>query len=244
MQINIYKDYAELSFRIARVIVQQIKEQPDSVICLASGETPLLAYALMSKIITIQRVDTSQCTFVGLDEWVGIPKDNTGSCHYFLRQNVFDPLQLKPHQIKLFNALSDDLKAECDMMDDFIRSRGGINLMVVGIGMNGHIGFNEPGVSSELYSHIINLDNKTQAVGQKYFTETTVLKQGITLGLKHFMESKISLLMANGLIKADIMKLALEGKISNAVPASIIQKHPRGIVMLDEAAATHLAKKI
>ena len=243
MQLNVYKDYAELSFKIASVIVQQIVEQPTSVICLASGETPLLAYGLMAKIISIQKIDISQCTFIGLDEWVGIPKHNTGSCHYFLRQNVFDPLQLKPYQIKLFNALSDDLRSECDTMDDFIRTKGGINLMVVGIGMNGHVGFNEPGASPELYSHVIDLDNKTQTVGQKYFTEKTSLKQGITLGLKHFMASKIGLIMANGSRKADIMKLALEGEIKTEIPASIIQRHKGGIVMLDEEAAAHLTKE-
>ncbi len=243
MQLNIYKDYTELSFRAARTIVQQIIDEPESVICLASGETPLLAYALMSKIIVVQKVDISQCTFIGLDEWVGISKENTGSCYYYLRQNVFDPLQLKANQFKLFNAVSNDLNAECDSMDDFIRSKKGIDLMVVGVGMNGHIGFNEPGVSTELYSHVINLDEKTKTVGQKYFTEATALKQGITLGLKYFMESKIAVLIANGSKKADIMKLALGGEISNTVPASIIQRHQHGIVMLDEAAAANLPNK-
>ncbi len=115
--------------------------------------------------------------------------------------------------------------------------------MIVGVGMNGHIGFNEPGVSFDNYSHVINLDETTQSVGQKYFDRPVALKQGITLGLKHLLESKKALMIANGSKKAGIIKKALEEEISNSVPASIIRKHSNGVVMIDEEAASLLKKE-
>ena len=114
---------------------------------------------------------------------------------------------------------------------------GGIDFMLVGIGMNGHIGFNEPGVSPDLQSHVIALDEMTRAVGQKYFHQETALSQGITLGLKNLLESGKVLLVANGERKAPIVRLALEGPISNEVPASLIRKHPKGLAFLDQKAA-------
>jgi galactosamine-6-phosphate isomerase len=133
--------------------------------------------------------------------------------------------------------MSNDLSLECRDMDTFVRASGGIDLMVVGVGMNGHIGFNEPGVSWTLSSHVIGLDEKTQTVGQKYFTEPTTLKQGITLGLQHFMDAKKALVLANGPRKADIMRRVLHDGVSSDVPASIVHQHAHGIVMLDRAAA-------
>ncbi len=238
MQVEIYPDYAELSFRAADKLVKQIVAKPASVFCLASGESPLLTYALMTQLINIQKIDVSQCTFVGLDEWVGIPPDNPGSCHYFLQQYVFQPLKLKSHQIKLFNVFSGDLAGECKSMDSFVSSKGGIDMMVVGIGLNGHIGFNEPGVSPDHYSHVITLDEKTRTVGQKYFAEATELSEGITMGLKRVAEARNVLLLANGLRKADIIRQTLKEGISTAIPSTLIRQHQHATVMVDSAAAS------
>ncbi|HRQ52474.1 MAG TPA: glucosamine-6-phosphate deaminase, partial [Agriterribacter sp.] len=185
--------------------------------------------------------DFSSCTFIGLDEWVGIPPGNEGSCAFFFRTHVFEQLNFSPPRIHLFNALSENPAQECAAMDKVIFENGGIDLMLVGIGMNGHIGFNEPGVSFDLYSHVIRLDETTTSVGQKYFKEVTALHQGITLGLKHLMESKKVLLLANGNKKAGIIQSVIEGEITNAVPASIIRQHTNSIVMLDKEAADMLA---
>jgi 6-phosphogluconolactonase/glucosamine-6-phosphate isomerase/deaminase len=141
----------------------------------------------------------------------------------------------------LFNALSDDLEDECRKMDAIIHEKGGIDLMVVGIGLNGHIGFNEPGVSNDLYSHVIELDDKTQSVGQKYFKEAVALKQGITLGLNHLMESETVILIANGFKKADIIQMTIQNKISNKIPATIIREHPNSFLMIDREAAAKIS---
>jgi glucosamine-6-phosphate isomerase len=189
------------------------------------------------------KTDISQSTFIGLDEWVGVPPENEGSCHYFFKSLLLKPLNFSPEQIHLFNALSTDTAGECRKMDNLILQKGGIDLMIVGVGMNGHIGFNEPGTSFDKYSHVIDLDESTLNVGQKYFKEQVALRQGITLGLKHLQQSKRVFLIANGAKKAAVIRETLEGEISERFPASIIRTHPQGVVMIDETAASMLSQR-
>jgi glucosamine-6-phosphate isomerase len=240
MTVEIYKDYESLSTQVAQRICRLVQDEPKSVLCLAAGDTPRLAFTLLTAIARKQKIDFSRCTFVGLDEWVGIGPENPGSCHYFLRNHLFDPLQIRNEQIHLFNSMAGNIEAECSKMDKIISEKGGIDLMLVGVGMNGHIGFNEPGVSPRLYSHIIDLDATTQSVGQKYFKESTALKQGITLGLQHLLQSKEVILMASGEKKSGVIQKALEGPITPDMPASIIRKHKQGCVMVDQQAASLL----
>ena len=238
MQTSIFKNYETLSKHAADEIIKLLISHPAAVICLATGDTPRLTYELMVKAAMDQKIDFSQCSFVALDEWVGIPPQNEGSCHYFLQENIFKPLQIDPANIYLFDALTNDLEIECSKMDKLIKDKGGIDLMLVGVGMNGHIGFNEPGTSTETFTHVVDLDHTTQSVGQKYFTTQTQIKQGITLGLKHFLESKKVMMMASGKKKAGIMKQVLEEAITPAIPASIIRMHENAVVMMDEEAAS------
>ncbi len=243
MQQKIYKDYHTLSQHSADEIIDLVTKKPEAVVCLASGDTPRLMCKLMTERAIKEKVDFSRCTFIGLDEWVGIPPENEGSCHFFFQTQVFKPLQVSSSQIHLFNALSKDPAQECAVMDKIIREKGGIDLMIVGVGMNGHIGFNEPGTSFDHYSHVIDLDSTTTSVGQKYFAQPVALKQGITLGLKHLLESKKVIVLANGIKKAAIIKKVLEDKVSSETPASIIRLHPLGILMIDEEAASLLKKE-
>ncbi|MDQ3535713.1 MAG: glucosamine-6-phosphate deaminase [Bacteroidota bacterium] len=238
MQIKIFKDYNKLSFATAEIIINQVKEKPDSVICFASGDTPKLTCHYIVEKATKHRVDFSKVTFVGLDEWVGIPPSDSGSCHFFFRKNLIEPLHLTEAQVHLFKALSNDLKVECIKMDESILSCGGIDIILVGIGLNGHIGFNEPGTSPELYSHVKDLDALTIQTGQKYFNHTMPLQKGITLGFKHFNEAKKAIIIANGLKKAEIIKKTVEEGISIEIPASIINQHRNGYILLDEEAAS------
>lgn len=238
MLLKIFSNYNELSAHAAGEIVDLVKRKPDAVLCLAAGDTPRLTYEMVAKKAGAQKVDFSKVTFIGLDEWVGIPPENEGSCHYFLYKNLFTPLQISATQIHLFNALTDDLAAACKKMDTTILQAGSIDLMLVGIGMNGHIGFNEPGVAFDLYSHVIDLDENTQQVGQKYFREAMPLRKGVTLGLQHFLEADTAILIANGIKKSGVIQKAVHGPLTNELPASIIQKHRNGLVMVDEEAAS------
>ncbi len=240
MQLEIYKDYETLSAHAADEIVELVKNKPNAVICLASGDTPRLTCTCTVEKAIKEKVDFSQCTFIGLDEWVGVPPENKGSCNWFFQSLFLQPLKMPAANIHLFNSMSDDLAGECGKMDAVIAAKGVIDLMIVGIGMNGHIGFNEPGVSFDNYSHVIGLDPITLFVGQKYFTETVKLSKGITLGLKHLVESKKVLLIANGNKKAEVIKKTVEGIITNSFPASIMQLHANGFVLVDESASSLL----
>jgi galactosamine-6-phosphate isomerase len=243
MELKIYKDYEDLSANAADEIINLVKNKPDAVLCLASGDTPRLTCTLAVEKALKQKIDFSRCTFIGLDEWVGVPPHNEGSCHYFFQKNLIEPLKIPAANIHLFDALSDNLEKQCRMMDDTIAAKGGIDLMIVGIGMNGHIGFNEPGVSFDNYSHFIDLEPITLAVGKKYFKEAVSLGKGITLGFKHLVQTKKVLLIANGIKKAEVVKRTIEEAVTNNFPATIMQTHPNGIIMVDSEAASLLTKK-
>jgi galactosamine-6-phosphate isomerase len=240
MQLAIYKDYQELSSHAANAIIDCIKNKPTTVICLASGDTPKLMCSLFVQKVAKEKIDVSQCTFIGLDEWVGIPPENAGSCHHFFQTYVFKPLNLPSSQFYLFNALSNELAEQCRQMDKVIAEKGGIDLMIVGVGMNGHIGFNEPGVAINNYAHVIELDELTQTVGQKYFKEPVTINKGITLGLQHLLESKQVIMLANSNKKATVIKKATDEPISTKFPATVMRMHNKSIMMIDEQAASLL----
>ena len=243
MEVIVENSYEEMSARTADMIVSSIRKNPQALLCLAAGDTPRVAYTLVAERVAEEKIDLSRCKFVSLDEWVGIGADNPGSCRYFLRTTLFNPLGLSDNQLHLFNSLAPDLDKECRDMDGFIQTNNGIDLIVVGIGRNGHIGFNEPGVATNLHSHVVELDNTTKTVGQKYFNETTALTQGITLGLKHLLEAKQAILIANGKVKAEVIAQSVEGPVDISMPASIMQQHSNGFVILDKEAASGLKKR-
>jgi galactosamine-6-phosphate isomerase len=242
MQILRFKNYEELSGYMADFIADSIKNKPNLVLCMASGSTPSLTCDLLVQKLREMKVDHSKFTFLGLDEWVGLPPTNTGSCHYFFHKKIFEPLQLSSSQYFLFNALADDLKSECSKMDKVIAEKGGIDIMIVGIGMNGHIGFNEPGTSFTSLSHVAELDEITKSVGQKYFSGPVELGKGITIGFGHLMKTKKVFLMANGSKKTEVIKKTIEGPVTENFPASIMQQHPNGFILIDEEAASLLSK--
>lgn len=241
MKVTVEKNYESMSLRAARHVIDLVKSKPDALICIAAGHTPELTCDLIAQIAKKENIDFSRCYFVSLDEWVGIPPENEGSCQYFLRNFLFNPLHISEQHMHLFDPLDDDLRKECIEMDNFIREHGGIDLIIVGVGRNGHIGFNEPGASFEQYSHVIDLDETTQTVGQKYFREETRLTHGITLGLQHLMDARSAVMIANGEKKAAVMKDAIEGEISPKMPASIMRTHPNAEIIIDKEAASMLS---
>ncbi len=235
-----FTNYKELSAYAANEIANAIKEKPTLTLCMASGHTPALTAELLAKQLLAEKIDFSQITFIGLDEWVGLPPENEGSCHYFFKTKLFKPLQLHPSQCFLFDAMAGDLETECKKMDSIIAGKGGIDIMLVGIGMNGHIGFNEPGTPFDKLCHIAELDDTTKTVGQKYFKEKTVLHQGITIGLGHLLNAKKVFLKADGKRKAEVIQKTVEGGITESFPASIMQQHANGFAIVDEEAASLL----
>ncbi len=236
MTLKQYPDYASLSRATADLIVKYISAKKNSIVCLASGHTPRAVFECLIDDVKSNRLDISQCIFVSLDEWVGISASQYGSCRAMMDDDFFTPLQIPSSQIKFFNGLADDLEAEAKNMNAFIESYGGLDIMLVGIGTNGHIAMNEPGTSFNAYAHIGILAEETKIVGQKYFSESTTLNKGITLGLKHFRESKLPILMANGEKKTAIMQQTLSSNPVESLPSSVVHLMTQGYIMMDDLA--------
>ncbi len=236
-QIRMFRDYEEMSAKASDNIVDCIRKKPGALLCFAAGDTPKLTLEMAVEKIRTQNIPTTSLAFVGLDEWVGITPENEGSCQFFFRKYWTEPLGLKEEQFHFFNALSTNLEQECRLMVAFIRERGGIDLILVGLGMNGHIGFNEPGTDWSLHAHVTDLDPVTQQVGQKYFREETNVAKGISLGFAWLQSARRLMLLVNGAKKAAIVKEMLEGPVSSQVPASILQTLSDAEILLDQEAS-------
>ena len=240
MEVKIFDNYNAMSSATADIIIDCVKNKPNALLCFATGNTPVLTYKLLAEKVKQQQIDLSKCFCIGLDEWLGVPPQVKGSCHYDLNEHVFRPLGIAESQIHLFDGLSTDIASECRKMNELVCEHRGVDFLLAGIGVNGHIGFNEPGVDPLLEAHDQLLHPTTLASGQNYFKEITKLEKGITLGLSQAMNAKKFLVVANGKSKADIIKKTVEGEVTNEVPASYIQQCENGIVIIDREAASSL----
>ncbi|ANH83411.1 hypothetical protein A8C56_22665 [Niabella ginsenosidivorans] len=240
MELRVFKDYGRASAVVADIMSTVLAEKPDAVLCMASGDSPRLACALFCEQVKKEATDCSRLFLVGLDEWVGVPPATPGACSNDFRERLIEPLGLKKEQYHFFNGLASDLREECIKMDTVIAQKGGIDLMVVGVGMNGHIGFNEPGVDAGLKSHVIGLDAVTKEVGQKYFQVGRVLNKGITLGLSYLMEAKKVVLIASGAHKSGVIKKVLTDEVSSAFPATLLRRHGNSVIITDEDATAEI----
>lgn len=242
MIIEVMYNYSEMSIKTAEFIIEMVNKNPNALLCLAGGDTPIETYRLLVKASKEERVDFSQCKFVSLDEWVGLDENDEGSCKYFLYKEIFKPLNINKENICFFNAKCGDLQKECKRVDEFIFKNGPIDIILLGIGVNGHLGFNEPGIDFENYCHVLKLDKNTQTVGQKYFNKEMKLEYGISLGIKHILEAKTAILIANGEKKANIIKNLVEKDVTNEIPATALKLHANSFLFLDSDAAklTHI----
>ena len=240
MELKVFQDYSSMSGAAASMIIECVKAKPNALLCFATGDTPKLTYQLLSEMANRDKVDLSKCFFVGLDEWLGIPGDYTGSCHYFLHKYLFEPLGIRSSRLHLFNSMTTNDQQECETMNKLIAEKGPIDFMLVGVGMNGHIGFNEPGTDIHSTAHVAILDETTRTVGKKYFQEEVTINKGITLGMKQVLQTESLLMMASGKKKAAVIKRAVENEITIHFPASVIRHHQNALCMTDVEAASEL----
>ena len=242
MNINVNTKYEEMSRAAADFITEYVKSNPNALLCFPSGDTPTGIFRCLVQDATQGLVDFTGCSFIGLDEWVGLNGSDEGSCRHYMDEQLLLPLSIQTDKIHFFNGASANIEMECRRINDFIHQNGPLDLMMVGLGMNGHVGLNEPGVDFSLHAHISELQDNTKTVAKKYFQKEVPLAQGITLGPKDVLESKIAILIASGSKKAGIVARALEGEISENTPASIFQQHQNAYVFLDSDAAGLLSK--
>jgi glucosamine-6-phosphate deaminase len=233
MKINVSKNYEELCKKVAHFIVDDIKELSSPLLCLAGGDTPIGVY----KNFVESRADFNKAQFIGLDEWVGLDGADSGSCRFTLEESLYRPLNIEETKIQFFDGKASDLSRQCDETNQFIESNGPIDIALLGIGMNGHVGFNEPGSSLGSICRVVSLDEMTQTVGQKYFKTEQKLNQGITLGLKQILEARTVVLIASGEKKKPIIKELLADKEFNpSIPVSSLWQHPNCHLFADEDA--------
>jgi len=236
MTISIFKDYSSLSRATADLIGQYLLAKPQSLVCLASGHSPKGVFDCLIEDVKSNKLTLDQCNFVSLDEWVGIPPTQKGSCRAMMDEDFFKPLQIDQSHIFFFDGLASDISSEVMRINKLIDHHGGLDIMLVGIGTNGHIAMNEPGTPFDIKAHISTLAEETKSVGQKYFSSNTLLDQGITLGLQHFRDAKLPILIANGEKKSEIIKRVLSSTASENLPGSVVHLVDKAHVMVDDAA--------
>lgn len=237
MEIFVSDTYEAMSKQAADDVIEFMKLSDEPLICTASGHSPAALYKQITYRVSQKQLNISDWYFVGLDEWVGLNGSDEGSCRYHLNRELFDPLKINNSKICFFDGRAKNLQTECENVEEFIRKHKGIDVAILGVGMNGHVGMNEPGTPPALRSHVTDLDPITQKVGQKYFKEKQQLTQGITLGLATLMEARHIILLVSGSNKAEIIKKVIEGETSQQLPASLLRHHSGLRIYLDADAA-------
>jgi glucosamine-6-phosphate isomerase len=240
MKQIIYNDYTELSVKTAEMIAAVILEKPGALLCFPAGETSVGTFTRLIELTKNGKISFKECKIVGFDEWANLGEMKSENCYSFLKKHLFDHIDYSEDNFCFFDGESSDLAGECIKTDEFINKNGPIDLILLGAGMNGHLGLNEPGTSFDLYSHVVDLDETTKVVGQKYFSGKVNLTAGITLGMKHIMEAKKVILQLNGAKKAEVVRRVIESQISSVFPASIVKSHLNSFLLIDKEASRFL----
>ena len=237
MKIYRTKDYADMSRKAANVISAQIIMKPDCVLGLATGSTPIGLYKHLIEWYEKGDLDFSQVRTVNLDEYKGLSRENDQSYYYFMHQNLFDHVNIPSDNTHLPNGMEPDSEKECARYTQLIDSMGGVDLQLLGLGHNGHIGFNEPAEVFAKDVNCIDLTTSTIEANKRFFASADdVPKQAYTIGIKTIMKAKKILIVASGEDKAQILRDAFLGPITPHVPASVLQLHNDVTIVADEAA--------
>lgn len=238
MRVICAKDYQQASRHTANIISAQVILQPDSVLGLATGSSPIGTYQQLIEWYRKGDLDFSQVRTVNLDEYVGLGADNEQSYVAFMRKNFFNHINITPQNTHLPNGLELNAQKQCTAYDKLIRDLGGVDLQLLGIGHNGHIGFNEPCDEFVKGTHCVDLSQNTIDANARFFDdESQVPRQAYTMGILDIMQAKRVVMIVTGESKAQIVKDAFCGPVTPKVPASIMQLHPDFTLILDEAAA-------
>ena len=227
----------------ARIIAKLIRRKPDAVLGLATGSTPLGLYRELIRMHKEDGLDFSDVTTFNLDEYVGLSLEHPGSYHWFMWQHLFKQVNIHAGRIHIPDGMAADIPAFCAQYETDIRTAGGIDVQVLGIGRDGHVGFNEPSSSLASRTRIKTLTPDTITANRRFFSaDEKVPQHVITMGVGTIMDAHICMLLAFGEAKAEAVAKMVEGPITAMVPASVLQMHPKAIVIVDEAAARLLKR--
>ena len=241
MKIIRAKDYKDMSRKAANIISAQVIMKPNCVLGLATGGTPVGAYAQLVEWYNKGDLDFSEVTTVNLDEYRGLPKEHPESYWSFMHKNLFDHVNIRPEAIHLPDGTNPDAVDACTKYNGIIHSVGGIDLQLLGLGPNGHIGFNEPADAFSTGTHQVTLTESTRDANKRFFASIDeVPTHARTMGTREILQARRVLMVASGANKAQAIKDAFFGPVTPQVPASILQYHPDFTLVADEAALSLL----
>ena len=241
MQVYVAESYADISRKPANILSAQVILKPDTVMGLATGSSPVGTYQQLIEWYKKGDLDFAQVRTVNLDEYAGLAPEHSQSYRRFMQENFFDHINIPRENTHVPNGLAPDLEAECRRYNQVIQSLGGIDIQLLGMGHNGHIGFNEPGQAFELETHVVDLtDNTIEANARFFASRDEVPRQAITMGIKSIMQAQRIVMVVSGADKADMVRAAFAGPVVPQVPASILQMHPNFILVGDKAALSKL----
>lgn len=243
MRIIVAKDYKDMSRKAANIISAQIITKPNCVLGLATGSSPIGTYDQLVEWYEKGDLDFSQVSSVNLDEYRGLDHDHDQSYYYFMHEHLFDRVNINPANTNVPDGTEPDAEKECRRYEELIASYGGVDLQLLGLGHNGHIGFNEPAPAFDKETHCVDLTESTIEANKRFFASADdVPRQAYTMGIGTIMKAKKILVVVSGEDKAEIVAKAFCGDVTPEVPASILQFHPDVTVVVDEAAASKLPR--
>jgi len=244
MKYTLFKNYRMASEYVALDIAKTVMEKPDALLCLAAGHTSLGIFDAMVELQDSGAVDFRTAYIVGLDEWSNMAREDDGSCAGFLYANIYNRIGIPQDHIRLFDGMYDDGKTECELVEKYIASRSGIDYMLLGIGMNGHLGLNEPGTDFSLGAHVTRISEITITIGQKYFQKPTKISEGITLGIKNILEARRIVLVADSARKSKIIGEFYISAPDVKLPATALKTADNCEVVLDREAAISIKELV
>lgn len=241
MKIYVKESYEEMSLKAARMIAAQLILKNESVLGLATGSTPEGMYKHLIKMYREGMIDFSEAITFNLDEYYHLEASNDQSYAYYMQHNLFQHVNMKEKNINIPNGMIEDIKGLCADYDAKIQDYNNMDIQILGIGTNGHIGFNEPDIKFEAGTHLVKLDNETIEANSRFFDSIEdVPREALSMGIRNIMHSKKIVLLANGKSKAEVLRKMITGPVTPNVPASILQLHNDVTLILDREAASQI----
>lgn len=245
MRIIVKENYDEMSKAATNIVAGQLYIKPDSILGLATGSTPEGLYKNLVKVHETVGLDFSKVVTFNLDEYYNLPRENPQSYHYFMNEHLFSKVNINLENTYIPDGMTEDLDTECKNYDDLIEKMGNIDLQILGIGQNAHIGFNEPDIKFEATTHLVKLDDETIEANSRFFTsKKEVPEYAISMGIKNIMLAKKIILLASGENKAEAIYKTVLGSVRPDAPASILQLHRDVVIILDKDAAKLLPENL